>query len=171
VRFPLVAFLSTLLGSIASAQHQEPSLIDRLVRPNLELQNCAQGQKFATNSVSVERRGSVGTFYLQPSRTQKKFADEHNYSTQQYTGSATFNSGASNVVVTPNHDAGKPAQLGGSGVLDIRSTHDAHNTVRTREYAEEQRQFKEQGKSQQSLDRKNPPLTIDQVRELLNKNK
>jgi hypothetical protein len=32
-------------------------------------------------------------------------------------------------------------------------------------------QFREQGKSQKSLDQQNPPMTIDQVRELLNKNK
>jgi len=35
----------------------------------------------------------------------------------------------------------------------------------------DQRLFRAQGKSQKSFDRQNPPLTIDQVRELLNKNK
>jgi hypothetical protein len=32
------------------------------------------------------------------------------------------------------------------------------------------RPFLEKGKSQKSLERKNPPMNIDQVRELLNKN-
>jgi hypothetical protein len=40
----------------------------------------------------------------------------------------------------------------------------------SREYSEN-RPFLDQGKSQKSLNRQNAPLTIDQVRELLNKNK
>lgn len=154
-----------------SAQQQEPNLVDRLLRPNMELQNDAQGKKFAANCTIVERRGTVGTFCVQSTRLEKKFTDQHNYSTQQYPGSTTFNSGSNNVVAVPNRDAERVAQLRGSGVPDIRSAHDAHNAVATREYAEGQRQFKGQGKSQKSLDRKNPTLTIDQVRELLNKNK
>jgi hypothetical protein len=31
------------------AQHQEPSLVDRLLRPNMELHNNAQGKKFSAN--------------------------------------------------------------------------------------------------------------------------
>ena len=42
--------------------------------------------------------------------------------------------------------------------------------VASRSYAEN-RPFLDQGKSQKSLNRKNAPLTIEQVRELLNKNK
>ena len=42
--------------------------------------------------------------------------------------------------------------------------------VPSRAYAEN-RPFLDQGKSQKSLNRQNAPLTIDQVRELLNKNK
>jgi hypothetical protein len=48
------------------AQHQEPSLVDRLLRPNMELQNNAQGKKFSANSAVIERRGTVGTFSLKP---------------------------------------------------------------------------------------------------------
>src|SRR5207237_6548099 len=42
--------------------------------------------------------------------------------------------------------------------------------VASHAYAEN-RPFLDQGKSQKSLNRQNAPLTIDQVRELLNKNK
>jgi len=42
------------------AQHQEPSLVDRLLRPNMELKNNAQGKKFGANSAVIERRGTVG---------------------------------------------------------------------------------------------------------------
>ena len=54
-----------------------------------------------------------------------------------------------------------------------RGTRDAPQSdkkVAVRTYAEN-RPFLEEGKSQKSLNRQNAPLTIDQVRELLNKNK
>src|SRR5581483_4880899 len=153
------------------AQRQESSLVDRLLRPNMELQNDAQTKKFTANSTIAERKGSVGTFYLQPNRTEKKFADERSYSTTRRASSRAFNSGRNNVVAETDYTAAKTARLGSSNVLDVRSVHDANQGLTTRQYPEEQREFKEQGKSQKSLDRKNPPLTIDQVRELLNKNK
>jgi len=151
------------------AQQQESSLVDRLLRPNMELQNPAQEKKFAASSTVVERRGTVGTFYLQPNRTEKSFADERSYSAQKY-NSGAFNSGVGAVDAAQNKSANKPARVGSSGVWDVRAAQE-HGTIATRPYAEEQHQFREQGKSQKSLDRQNPPLTIDQVRELLNKNK
>jgi hypothetical protein len=47
---------------------------------------------------------------------------------------------------------------------------DGHKQAATNNYAGN-RPFLEKGKSQKSLDRKNSPMTIEQVRELLNKNK
>ena len=55
-------------------------------------------------------------------------------------------------------------------VRGVHETQDAHSATGTRTFAG-QRPFQEDGKSQKSLDRQNPPLTIEQVRELLNKNK
>jgi hypothetical protein len=51
-----------------------------------------------------------------------------------------------------------------------RNAPQSDKKVASREYAEN-RPFLDQGKSQKSLNRQNAPLTIDQVRELLNKNK
>ena len=152
------------------AQQQETSLVDRLLRPNMELQNEAQGKKFAANPTIAERRAAVRTFHVRPSRTEKTFADEHDYSARNYAPRA-FNIGRARIDTAQNRNADKSARIKSSGVWDVRSAPDTHGTVSTRSYAEDQRQFKEQGKSQKSLDRRNPPLTIDQVRELLNKNK
>ena len=151
------------------AQHQEPSLVDRLLRPNMELQNSAQGKKFAADSTIVERRGTVGTFYLQPNRTEKSFAESKSFSVTQYPAKR-FHSGSGAITAAQNDSANKPASIGSSAVVDVHSAYDAHGAVPTRDYPE-QHQFKEQGKSQKSFDRRNPPLTIEQVRELLNKNK
>ena len=53
---------------------------------------------------------------------------------------------------------------------DVRAAYDANRVVASHDFGD-QRQFTDQGKSQKSLDWQNPPMTIDQVRELLNKNK
>jgi len=51
-----------------------------------------------------------------------------------------------------------------------RDASQSDKKVASRAYAGN-RPFQDQGKSQKSLNRQNAPLTIDQVRELLNKNK
>jgi hypothetical protein len=51
-----------------------------------------------------------------------------------------------------------------------RDASQSDKKVASHAYAEN-RPFLDQGKSQKSLNRQNAPLTIDQVRELLNKNK
>jgi hypothetical protein len=167
----LWAIFLVLFGLVPQirAQRQESSLVDRLLRPNMDLQNKAQGKKFAANSAVVENRGTVGTFYLPPNRSEKSFASPRDYPTSEHS-TRSFSSSSRSIVSTQNPKANTAASLGTSEVRDIRAAHDAQRSVATREYAE-QPQFKERGKSQKSLDRQNPPLTIDQVRELLNKNK
>jgi hypothetical protein len=151
------------------AQHQEPSLVDRLLRPNMELQNDAQGKKFAANSAVIEKRGTVGTFVLQSNRTEKSFADTHALTTTEYRARP---SNVSPRAITSKQawSASTQASLETSSVSEIREAPNAHRAISGSDYAA-QRRFAEQGKSQKSLDRQNPPLSIDQVRELLNKNK
>jgi hypothetical protein len=57
-----------------------------------------------------------------------------------------------------------------SSVPDVYNARDSQKTLSSHGFANE-RPFLDRGKSQKSLDRQNPPLTIEQVRELLNKNK
>ncbi|HEX4638205.1 MAG TPA: hypothetical protein VH170_01830 [Chthoniobacterales bacterium] len=162
----LCAFLFCLES--ARAQQQETSLIDRLLRPNMELKNGAQTKKFtADKSVRPESRGTVGTFYLRPNRDEKQFAALHDYSSGGYQA-REFNSGTGTVAVKQGEIS--PAHFPTASTRDNRRVYDAHNNVTGRTFAAE-REFREQGKSQKSLDRQNPPMTIDQVRELLNKNK
>jgi len=155
----------------APAQTQEHSLIDRLLRPNMELRNNAQNKKFSDTATVVERRGKVDTFYMQPNRAEKSFTDSPHYSTAEYT-SAAFNSASrTNIAAETRRPSTSPPSIATSSIRDVRAANDVSNRIAGRDYAEQQRQFTERGKSQKSLDRKNPPLTIDQVRELLNKNK
>jgi len=151
------------------SQQQETSLVDRLLRPNMELQNKSYNKRFTATSASIEHRGSVETFYLPPKRSEQSFADERAYSAKQYSSSHAFNSGSRTVSSSENRNANLSAPIGTSSAHEVRDAYDGHNAVTGRDYAD-QHQFTERGKSQKSLDRKQPPLTIDQVRELLNKN-
>jgi len=170
VRWLAAFWLIFLFAPPIRSQQQEISLVDRLLRPNMELRNKSQKKKFTASSASIEPRGTVGTFYLPPNRTEKSFADDRAYSAKQYSSSHSFNSGSRTVSLSQNRNANLSAALGNSSARDIRAAYDSHNAVAGRDYAD-QHQFTERGKSQKSLERQNPPLTIDQVRELLNKNK
>jgi hypothetical protein len=159
----------TCLGfSTTWAQQQEPSLIDRLLRPNMELQNKAQDKKFVANSAVIKHRGSVGTFLLQPNRAEKSFADTRALTTSEYPSRSV--SMGRKISSTQNRSANTPRPVGTSSARDVHGANAPHDAGASRMFAD-QHHFLEQGKSQKSLDRQNPPMTIDQVRELLNKNK
>ena len=165
----LATICLTCLGlSVSWAQQQETSLVDRLLRPNMELQNNAQGKKFVASSAVVQRRGSVGTFLLQPNREEKSFVDSPTLSTTKYPSRPVSTGGKISSAQNRSANTTRPVET--SAVRDIHGANTPHDAGPSRMFAH-QPQFREQGKSQKSLDRQNPPLTIDQVRELLNKNK
>jgi len=134
----------------------------------MELHNNAQGKKFVASSAVVEHRGSVGTFLLQPNRAEKSFVNTHALTTTEYP-SRSVGTGRK-ISSAQNRSANTPEPVGTSSVRDIHSANAPRNPGTSRMFAD-QHQFREQGKSQKSLDRQNPPMTIDQVRDLLNKNK
>jgi len=134
----------------------------------MELQNKAQDKKFVTSSAAIEHRGSVGTFVLQPNRAEKSFSDSPALTMTEYPYRSLGTTRAISSI--PNRSAHVPGPVGSSSVPDIHSANTPVTASNNRIFAD-QHQFREQGKSQKSLDRQNPPMTIDQVRELLNKNK
>ena len=134
----------------------------------MDLQNRAQGKKFVARSAVIEHRGSVGTFLLQPNRGEKPFVDTPALTTTEYP-SRSLSTGRT-IPSTQDRSANIQEPVRTLATRDIHSVYVPHNSSAGRMFAD-QHQFREQGKSQKSLDRQNPPMTIDQVRELLNKNK
>jgi hypothetical protein len=165
VRWPIFLWLTFF----CFAQNQERTLIDRLLRPDMELQNGAQSKKFGANSKIVERRGTVGTFVLQPSINERAFGARRVVATAEY-HDRQFQLDPRSALAKQSRDANVAATTNTSPVRDVHEIYDSHRQVAGRNFADE-RSFHDEGKSQKSLDRQNPPLTIEQVRELLNKNK
>ena len=164
-----LAFLF-LFSSIATihAQEQERALVDRLLQPNMELRNPAQGKSFRADSRVVGHRDGTNTFVLAPATKQQTFADARPAQTRQYQSGA-FRGDSRQHALVETRQATIPGQLSSSSAPDIHAAYDAHSSVPGRTFADE-RPFRDQGKAQKSLNQKNRPLTIDQVRELLNKN-
>jgi hypothetical protein len=168
----LLAISVSLLTAFSClrAQDQERKLVDRLLRPDMTLQSREQKKKFIADGISINKKARVGTFYVEKKSNSKTFSGTRELSTQQFNprpfhGSRTAFENSSQQGVG-NSRLAYPTQ-------SARAPHDASQSdkkVASRAYAEN-RPFLDQGKNQKSLNRQNAPLTIDQVRELLNKNK
>ena len=151
-------------------QDQEHKLVDRLLKPDMTLQNDAQHKKFVSDGASMNKRAAVGTFYVQKKSNQKNFSGTGQFSTQEF-NSQSFHGkrGAFNVPSQQATGNSRPAYANQSA----GGVHDASPSgkkVPVRPYAQN-RPFLDEGKSQKSLNKHNEPMTIEQVRELLNKNK
>jgi hypothetical protein len=165
--------LSVLLFLAAScclrAQDQERKLVDRLLRPDMTLQSREQKKKFVADGTSINKKARVGTFHVGNRSKAKTFMGARELSTQQFksrhfqSSRSAFENSSQPVGSSQSAYPNQPAHgLGDASQSDKK--------VASRAYAEN-RPFLGQGKSQKSLNRQNAPLTIDQVRELLNKNK
>jgi hypothetical protein len=156
--------------SCVRAQEQERKLMDRLLRPDMELHNDAQNKKFIADGTSINKRATVGTFYVQKKSNSKSFWGIGNFFTRQfnsqpfYSGRGVFNT--SSQQPTGNSQSAYANQT----APGARDAPQSGKKVAARAYADN-RPFLDEGKAQKSLNRQNAPLTIDQVRELLNKNK
>jgi hypothetical protein len=169
VRGFLTACLVLSLFSVARAQTQEQKLVDRLLRPDMHLRNPAQNKKFVADGTSIDKRASVSTFYVQKRDRENSFAGTRKFSTRRFY--AWLFHGRSRT----NADAKKQSSdseknYATSSKAGVHSVHDSHRSVDSREFVGE-RPFLDQGKNQKALNRKNNPLTVEQVRELLNKNR
>jgi len=155
--------------SSSNGQTQERSLVDRLLRPDMSLQNRAQTKKFATKSLSLETHGTVGTFYLLPrSQPEPVFGGTGSFSTKRYEARQFLASPQRAPIADRKLDIAR--DVSAPAFYGVHAVPDAGKSVVIMGAAD-QFPFRGQGKSQKSLDRQNPPLTIEQVRELLNKNK
>lgn len=169
----VIGFLFT--GVTASfAQNQERTLIDRLLKPDTTLINPAQNKKFGnTRPASFDKPVSLPSFYSPKKTVAKAFPEERELTPRQF-AARHFRTGDSAANVSPrsqmkNSDRmiAPPSAAAGTRVAPESTT---SRTAPVRDYAGV-RPFLDQGKSQKSLSAQNKQLTIDEVRELLNKSK
>jgi hypothetical protein len=166
--FAVWALLTAALCCVR-AQDQEKKLVDRLLKPDMTLQNDAQNKKFI-GSASTTKRASVGAFYVHQKPRSKNFSGTRDFSTTQFY-SQTYRGGRSAYAVSSQQTlANAKSNYATRSARGVRDAPQSGKKVVSRAYGDA-RPFLDEGKSQKSLNRQNEPLTIEQVRELLNKNK
>ena len=152
------------------AQDQEKKLLDRLLKPDMALQNDAQNKKFGGDgSASINKRAHIGSFYVHQKPSSKNYSGTRDFSTTQFY-SQTYRDGRTYDVSSQQTLANSKAAYGSQTARGVRDAPQSGKKVASRAYAGN-RPFLDEGNSQKSLNRQNEPLTIEQVRELLNKNK
>jgi hypothetical protein len=167
-RLIAVCFLFLFLSPVR-AQEQERKLIDRLLRPDMSLQNSEQKKKFMANKTLVDKPAHVSAFYLQKKSSARDFRATRDFSTQRFAAQSS-NSAQAKTANISSRTTPPDARYATPSRKQLSAVHDASKRRQTNTFSGN-RPFLDEGKSQKSLSRKNPPLTIEQVRELLNKNK
>ena len=153
------------------AQEQEKKLADRLLRPNMTLVNSAQDKKFAGADVTpVDKKFVAKSFSTVDERTVKSFSDEKDFSAKRFE-TEKF----TRAEQTPNTQAkAKTASANAEFVTRksslVQTASDEGKVAATRNYTDG-RPFIGKGTRQKILSHEDKPLTIDEVRELLNKSK
>ena len=158
----------TILAGPLRAQEQERKLIDRILKPDLSLANCAQEKKFSgTDATAANKEFVTRSFYSGKEHTAKPFRGLRNFFARTFgtkkfaRAEAAANAGTNANALSAAFET-KPSSL-------IRSSAQAKKSAGTRQYAD-QRPFLGKGTRQEILSQQDRPLTIEEVRELLNKN-
>lgn len=158
--------------SAVFAQQQEGKLMDRLLRPNMALANPEQNKKFSNTQAAVfDKPARTKTFSVVQRPTQKTFSDQRTFTPQQF-AARHFRAGDTAASVSTRSQLTKNDTLIATSTATegTRVAPESKETRPVREYAGT-RPFLDKGKSQKALSAQNRPLTIEEVRELLNKSK
>jgi hypothetical protein len=158
-----------LLPPQIQAQDQESKLVDRLLRPDTTLQNSAQNKRFVAATVAQDRQAHVGKFYWQEKTNAKTFSGTREFSSRQFR-SQSFRSTKDPASLIPKTVHKSNLAFGTTTASGLRSVAGGDKKAGASDFAGS-RPFLGKGKSQKALSQQNRPMTIDEVRELLNKNK
>ena len=161
-----------LLASIpaAFAQEQEGKLVDRILKPNMSLVNSAQNKQFRTAGASVVKRAPSRSFDTVNKPLAKPFAGERAFSAQQFTARPFPAGDAAANVSTRSAPPKNEMVYVASAANSSRVAPENGNNLAVAPFPGN-RPFLGRGKSQKALSARDTPLTIEQVRELLNKSK
>jgi hypothetical protein len=172
----MIVVIGTLFIGVTTslAQEQERKLIDRILKPDTSLANSAQDKKFnSTRLASFDKPIKARAFSSTPKTIARTFPEERAFTPRQFAarhfraGDSAANVSARSQLKNGDTLVVTPAASAGTRVAPENAT---NPTTSVREYAGT-RPFLDRGKSQKSLGAQNKPLTIEQVRELLNKSK
>ena len=165
----LVALSLLACAAPALAQEQEGKLLDRLLRPDMKMQNPAQNKHFAAGGNQIDKQAVASTFHYQEKSNIKAFQSTGEIGATNFT-TRHFRGGDGIAYVSKNARFTDTANVASKSFTGTRGAMENDRAIATGSFANS-RAFLDQGKSQKALSQQSKPLTIEQVRELLNKNK
>lgn len=157
------------VAGAAHAQEQERKLMDRLLNPDMSLQNPVQQKEFTVRGTTSTKQAPSKTFYVAERRPEKRFSAGA-VRTKDFSTKASRYQEAQATLSTRTEIAKADVPYEAAAYRGTRSARDANKNAAVSEF-DGTRPFLIQGKSQKALSQQDRPLTIDEVRELLNKNK
>src|SRR5438094_3105326 len=164
VRRRLLVLALRALATASYAQEQERKLVDRLLNPNKKLANPDQNKKLTGRLQAPTRSAATKSFYLSEKNLSKTFVADRSAPTTSFR-TRNYSTQSTTIPTLPpvrSYQTKKTREASPSAYSTKKyATHDFAGN----------RPFLGQGKSQKALHAQDRPLTIDEVRELLNKNK
>lgn len=171
VRPLFLSFLILCSGAVlASAQVQEKKLLDRLLKPDMTLQNNMQDKQFAAADATITKKAPTKSFYAGEKRSEKGFWNTRQVSVREFNTDSSRDARRQATLSTRGQIAKLDAPYSTPAYRDVREPSYARKAMPVSDFAGN-RKFEARGKSQKFLSAQDRPMTIDQVRELLNKNK
>ena len=167
----IVASMALLaFASAVSAQEQEGKLVDRILKPNMSLVNSAQNKQFEATEFSGTKHVRSRSYSTSVRSSEKSFVAERAFSTRAVAVRQSPAEDRAANVSTRSQPAKTDMVYIASAADGARVAPESGRNRAAHSFAGN-RPFLAQGKSQKALSARDTPLTIEQVRELLNKNK
>ena len=143
--------------------------MDRLLKPDMSLQNSVGEKQFVARGSTTTKQARTKEFYVRERKPEKSFFTRL-FGTKNFnTKNARYQEMQASIA-TRTRIAKVDTPYTTSAYRDVEAARESDRAVEGSEFSGT-RPFLIQGKSQKALSQKDRPLTIDQVRELLNKNK
>jgi endonuclease/exonuclease/phosphatase (EEP) superfamily protein YafD len=161
--------ISLCLAGSALAQEQESKLVDRLLKPNMTLSNSAQNKSFVGTRETTAKAVTTREFVDVRQNETKNFGGQRAFFAWLFGSTRDFPHRTAAATLATRSDVPQKTFAARESPA-IRELPDAEKSAATSDYAGN-RPFLARGKSQKSLDAQHHQMSIDEVRELLNRNK
>lgn len=163
--------VAMLFATPAWAQQQEQKLLDRAMNPNLNQTNPMGEKTFEATSFTAKKFSATREYGGVKSMATREFGTRSFLGIRNpWFGKKTYETQAARELTRYVLSDKSFASKG----VDVKSSRDAGKSAAGLDGAVDVRDFLARGKSQKSLDNAYPsgkPLTTDEVRELLNRNR
>jgi hypothetical protein len=169
VRFLLASAILAITASAAMAQEQESKLLNRLLKPDRTLQNSEQNKKFVASGSLGEKQINAGNFYVADKPAARRFQGDRDFAAREFP-SSDFRNVAPASLYSRSSGTYLQKQYVTSAAPSIHEARESSRSSATHAYAGS-RPFLGKGLTQKAISQHDHPMSIDEIRELLNRNK